>query len=98
MLKWLRSLLTTDSPQTAASAEDSKQGLNAGDIGFAVGAGGGTIVDAAQLQYVLSCVAPAGEEPTPDQIGRAVGMLGGTVSGAAVLEALKKRRVGDSGS
>jgi hypothetical protein len=91
MLKWLRSLWGSDSSTPDTPATETKPGLNASDIGFAVGVGGRTIADAAQLQYVLSCVVPPGEEPTPDQIARAVGMLGGNVSEAAVLGALKKR-------
>ena len=75
--------LASDAPETTAVRE-TKPGLSASDIGFAVGVGGGTIADAAQLQHVLSCIVSEGEEPTPDQIGRVVGMLGGTVSEAAV--------------
>lgn len=75
MFKWLHSLLFADFSEPAASQE-SRPGLSAGDIGFAVGVGGGTVADAVQLQYVLSCVVPPGEEATDEQIARAVGMLG----------------------
>jgi hypothetical protein len=67
-------------------------GLTASDIGFAVGASGGTIYDAATLQYVLSCVVPPGEKPTSDQIGQAVGMLGGGMSEALIIDTLLKNK------
>lgn len=92
MAKWLSSILSApldSSDSTTPSKADP--GLSASEMGFAVAAGGGSIADATPLQYVLSCVVPPGETPTPDQIGRAVGILGGSVSEAAVIEALKKR-------
>jgi hypothetical protein len=62
------------------------------DIGLAVGAAGGNIVDATKLQYVLSCIVPPGQKPTPEQIGRAVGMLGGGLSEALIIEELLKNK------
>lgn len=92
MRNWLRSLLSNDSSENSTTTPaENEPGLTASDIGFAVGVGGGTVADAAQLQYALSCVVPPGKTPTEDQIGRAVGILGGNVSEAIVLEALKKR-------
>jgi hypothetical protein len=67
-------------------------GLSGSDIGFTVGVAGGNIVDAAKLQYVLSCIVPPGQKPTPEQIGRAVGMLGGGLSEALVIEELLKNK------
>jgi hypothetical protein len=67
-------------------------GLTASDIGFAVGASGGSIYDAAQLQYVLSCLVPPGENPTSEQIGQAVGMLRGGMQQALIIETLLKNK------
>ena len=76
---------------TAPGATD-KPVLSSSDIGFAVGTTGGNIVDAAKLQYVLSCIVPPGQKPTPEQIGRAVGMLGGGLSEALIIEELLKNK------
>ena len=77
---------------TAPSGADKLPLLSASDIGFAVGAAGGNIIDADKLQYVLSCIAPPGQKPTPGQIGRAVGMLGGGLSEALIIEELLKNK------
>jgi len=77
---------------TAAGSAGKPPVLSASDIGFAVGATGGSIVDAAKLQYVLSCVVPPGQKPTPEQIGRAVGMLGGGLSEALIIQELLKNK------
>ena len=77
---------------TPPGAADKPPVLSASDIGFAVGAAGGNIVDAAKLQYVLSRIIPPGQNPTPEQIGRAVGMLGGGLSEALIIEELLKNK------
>jgi hypothetical protein len=77
---------------TAPGAADKLPVLSASDIGFAVGAAGGNIVDAAKLQYVLSCIVPPGQKPTSEQIGRAVGVLGGGLSEALTIEELLKNK------
>ena len=40
------------------------------DIGLAVGMTGGSVADAAKVQYVFSRVVPPGQTPTSDQISR----------------------------
>ena len=70
-------------------AEPSK-GLAAQDIGFAVGAAGGTVEDAAMLQYVLSRVVPPGQKPTSDQVARIVGMLHGGFTEAVIINEILK--------
>ena len=60
------------------------------DIGLAVGMTGGSVADAAKVQYVLSRVVPPGQTPTSDQISRIVGMLGGGVSEAVIIDSLLK--------
>lgn len=91
MLTWLKSWLSSDSPEPSApSAPETKPaGIGTSDIGFAVGAGGGSIEDAARLQYALSYVVKPGET---HQIGQAVGAMGGSVAAAAVLDELVKQR------
>ena len=77
---------------TAPGTADKPPVLSASDIGFAVGAAGGNIVDAAKLQYVLSRILSPGQKPTPEQIGRAVGMLGGGLSEALIIQELLKNK------
>jgi hypothetical protein len=77
---------------TAPGAADKLPVLSASDIGLAVGAAGGNVVDAAELQYALSCIVPPGQKSTPEQIGRAVGMLGGGLSEALIIEELLKNK------
>jgi len=60
------------------------------DIGLAIGMTGGSVADAAKVQYVLSRVVPRGQKPTSDQISRIVGMLGGGVSEAVIIDTLLK--------
>lgn len=79
----------------AADTADQSSVTTASNIGFAVGATGGNVVDAAQLQYVLSCVVASGQRPTSEQIGRAVGMLGGSLSEAIMIEELSKNKKGE---
>lgn len=76
----------------APGAAETPPVPSAADIGFAVGAAGGNVVDAAQLQYVLSRIVPPGEKPTKEHIGRAAGMLGGGLSEALILEELLKHK------
>jgi hypothetical protein len=67
---------------------DDDSGPTASDIGFAVGMAGGSIADAAKIQYILSRVIPAGQSPTSDQIGKIVGMLGGGITEAVIIDAI----------
>jgi hypothetical protein len=62
------------------------------DIGYAIGAAGGNIADAAKFQFILSRVLPPGEKPTPDQIGKIVGMLGGGMTEAVIIDAILNRK------
>jgi hypothetical protein len=57
-------------------------------IGFGVGLNGGSVADAARLQYVLSRIVPPGQQPTSNQIATAVGMLNGGVAEAVVIHTL----------
>jgi hypothetical protein len=68
------------------------KGLTAQDIGLAIGVAGGTVADAAMLQYVLSRVVPPGEEPTSDQVARIVGMLHGGFTEAVIIDAILKEK------
>jgi len=62
--------------------------IGAYDIGFAVGAAGGDINRAAQIQYILSRVLSTGEKPTNDLIGKIVGMLGGGMPEAVIIDTI----------
>jgi hypothetical protein len=80
--------LTPLEPTTPQSTEPP---LTSSDIGYAIGAAGGGIADAAQLQYILSRVAP-GRRPTADEIGKIVGMMGGSLPKAIIINALLNKK------
>ena len=90
----LRAFWNTIFGQSSAPSADRKIDSNsyAYEIGLATGAMGGTVYDAAKLQYVLSRVVPAGQKPSAEQISRAIGMLGGGVPEAVIIDSLIKKR------
>ncbi len=75
---------------TTATDPTDVPASNAYDIGLAIGMTGGSVADAAKLQYVLSRVVPPGQAPTSAQISRIVGMLGSGVSEAVIIDSLLK--------
>jgi hypothetical protein len=74
-------------PPQPACSEAGNAPLTAAEIGYAIGAAGGSVAQAAEFQYVLSRVAPD-RRPTADEIGRIVAVMGGSLPQAIIIDKL----------
>jgi hypothetical protein len=65
---------------------------SASDIGFAIGAAGGNIADAAKVQYILSRVLKPGEQPSPTLIAQIVAMMSGNTEESIIAGMLSQQK------